>query len=477
MPVTRVALVAGVATAIAVVAHSDAEPELAPRSCDEASVCCSRWIIDLRKPDGTTWGAIERTTLSAARDELERMRAFERRYCAFMGASYPCSDSAFTYDNPDRPRCAGTQRPASPDCAADVRGRIEPLERRVLERTRELEVSASQTDALRVRAEAVLGRAVKLPLAQTAGAAVGYNDALAKLQDLRRTLGDLCVPDTGSNEDQLWGTGFASGRVRSPARDSVNAAGQLDELERSLAPIARAPFRRVSFKTPVKVLIRGGGPAHVVLSSSVPVEDGAVIPAGDYVVASAKNDGGTGTLGDVTQSQGWERAPNATVISASSAGFQKTVVFVPLEDRDGDAVWDDRDRCPDRKGSPPDGCPRDADGDGFADDVDACPAKAGPHNGCPQVAKAPPPPGAGPVDLGDCVSYFVRYGITDWTDDTFCFATDGQRGKYVCRVFDVTNGGVGKLPKYSHASPTIPMISDLSQRPELARIAAVCFTR
>lgn len=54
-------------------------------------------------------------------------------------------------------------------------------------------------------------------------------------------------------------------------------------------------------------------------------------------------------------------------------------------DGDGDGAADDRDRCPDRPGVAPDGCPPpDGDGDGILDPVDTCPDRPGvAPDGCP----------------------------------------------------------------------------------------------
>lgn len=62
---------------------------------------------------------------------------------------------------------------------------------------------------------------------------------------------------------------------------------------------------------------------------------------------------------------------------------------IPDDDRDGDGVPDDEDRCPDEYGEAMDGCPMmppddDLDRDGIPDDEDACPQQAGAlPNGCP----------------------------------------------------------------------------------------------
>lgn len=70
----------------------------------------------------------------------------------------------------------------------------------------------------------------------------------------------------------------------------------------------------------------------------------------------------------------------------------------PLQDRDGDGVPDDLDRCPDRAGLSANlGCPdRDQDNDGIVDRLDGCPTVAGAkeNQGCP--GEAPPPPPVAP---------------------------------------------------------------------------------
>jgi len=55
-------------------------------------------------------------------------------------------------------------------------------------------------------------------------------------------------------------------------------------------------------------------------------------------------------------------------------------------DRDGDGVYDDQDRCPDKPGSKSNqGCPADRDDDGVPDFKDRCPDRTGPvaNKGCP----------------------------------------------------------------------------------------------
>ena len=55
-------------------------------------------------------------------------------------------------------------------------------------------------------------------------------------------------------------------------------------------------------------------------------------------------------------------------------------------DTDGDGVTDDMDKCPKVAGRPPDGCPADADNDGIPDEKDLCPQRAGPApSGCPDT--------------------------------------------------------------------------------------------
>ena len=66
------------------------------------------------------------------------------------------------------------------------------------------------------------------------------------------------------------------------------------------------------------------------------------------------------------------------------------------EDRDGDAIYDRDDRCPNEPGPKPEGCPpppppSDVDGDGFPDGSDPCPQDSednyppNPNDGCPNL--------------------------------------------------------------------------------------------
>lgn len=64
---------------------------------------------------------------------------------------------------------------------------------------------------------------------------------------------------------------------------------------------------------------------------------------------------------------------------------EKAAIAAP-SDSDGDGVIDSKDRCPDRPGLLPEGCPpRDSDGDGILDHEDPCAGEAGPMatRGCP----------------------------------------------------------------------------------------------
>jgi hypothetical protein len=83
------------------------------------------------------------------------------------------------------------------------------------------------------------------------------------------------------------------------------------------------------------------------------------------------------------------------VLAAPAAAEEGAVA-----DRDGDGIADADDRCPDRAGLPPDGCPpRDRDGDGVVDRADRCPDEAGPTSnaGCPDTDRD----GDGVVDRMD----------------------------------------------------------------------------
>jgi OOP family OmpA-OmpF porin len=71
------------------------------------------------------------------------------------------------------------------------------------------------------------------------------------------------------------------------------------------------------------------------------------------------------------------------------------------KDSDGDGIVDEKDKCPNEAGDPPDGCPKpkDSDGDGIVDAEDKCPSQAGePPDGCPKPKDSD---GDGIVDAKD----------------------------------------------------------------------------
>lgn len=73
----------------------------------------------------------------------------------------------------------------------------------------------------------------------------------------------------------------------------------------------------------------------------------------------------------------------------------------PQDDRDGDGVSDNADRCPDEGGPAQNfGCPFvDSDGDGTTDENDLCPSRGGPawNNGCPEDVPTDQQPTAAPT--------------------------------------------------------------------------------
>ena len=138
------------------------------------------------------------------------------------------------------------------------------------------------------------------------------------------------------------------------------------------------------------------------------------------------------------------------------------------EDRDGDGVSDDADKCPDTPGSlTAEGCP-DRDGDGITDVNDSCPDEAGVPTaaGCPDrdgdgVADAadmcPDEPGL-PAKKGCPESDLDGDGIADekddCPDDAGTAATDGcpdRDGDGLADKYDLCPDEVGK--KYTSGCP------------------------
>jgi OOP family OmpA-OmpF porin len=104
-----------------------------------------------------------------------------------------------------------------------------------------------------------------------------------------------------------------------------------------------------------------------------------------------------------------------------------------IDDKDGDGVADDKDKCPDTPANvkvDDTGCPLDSDGDGVADYQDKCagtPAGATVDaNGCPQdsdgdgvadyLDKCPGTPAGAPVDANGCPKDTDGDGIADYLD-------------------------------------------------------------
>ncbi len=104
-----------------------------------------------------------------------------------------------------------------------------------------------------------------------------------------------------------------------------------------------------------------------------------------------------------------------------------------IDDKDGDGVADDKDKCPDTPASvkvDESGCPLDSDGDGVADYLDKCagtPAGATVNsNGCPgdsdndgvadYLDKCPGTPVGATVDASGCTKDSDGDGIADYLD-------------------------------------------------------------
>ncbi len=109
-----------------------------------------------------------------------------------------------------------------------------------------------------------------------------------------------------------------------------------------------------------------------------------------------------------------------------------------VEDRDGDGVADDEDRCPDESGpADSEGCPEEApdrDGDGFPDSVDLCPDEAGVDpDGCPAPEPEPEDAsaegGIAPGDMGFALPArrFVEFqaltfNVNQDYNEVYCYA-------------------------------------------------------
>lgn len=107
-----------------------------------------------------------------------------------------------------------------------------------------------------------------------------------------------------------------------------------------------------------------------------------------------------------------------------------------VEDRDGDGIPDDEDRCPDEAGpAENEGCPEgaaDRDGDGFPDSVDLCPDEAGVDpDGCPAPGtESTGEEGIEPGDMGFVLPprRFVEFQTLSFSvqadyDEVQCYAT------------------------------------------------------
>jgi hypothetical protein len=145
-----------------------------------------------------------------------------------------------------------------------------------------------------------------------------------------------------------------------------------------------------------------------------------------------------------------------------------------LSDRDGDGIEDEVDRCPDRAGLAPEGCPpRDSDGDGLLDHVDSCAAVAGPadNHGCPDTDSD----GDGVVDRRDrCPNAYgdARFDGCDMPDaDGDGIADPWDRCPDRAEVWNGTRDGDGcpdSGPAWVELVPGRPVADDPAAR--MARV-------
>lgn len=294
-------------------------------TCSEARICCTKWAIDVRRADGTKWGTVEARTYQDVVAKLQATREREMRSCRFFGQSYPCS--AWSYDSPDAPRCAGDSGTSTTEeCAADIKNRVEQLAERVQTEQQKLALFTNQTDALRARAEAALGGHVKAPLTQVAGAAAGYRDALSKLQRLRETLAQACVGTTTPSA-----TTSSSPSVQ---RALARVSPQLDKVQRTLDALPPSPTTQtVDLSRSSLVKYSGYGNGAIVLTTPTPIANGIFVPAGSYAAAFAAFEADGIVLNPVVVFNGWQGNQEAVVVKRQLGGASATAVFIPQKRR------------------------------------------------------------------------------------------------------------------------------------------------
>ncbi|MEM7655507.1 MAG: PorP/SprF family type IX secretion system membrane protein [Bacteroidota bacterium] len=144
-----------------------------------------------------------------------------------------------------------------------------------------------------------------------------------------------------------------------------------------------------------------------------------------------------------------------------------------LNDRDGDGIKDQRDRCPDIPGSKKfAGCP-DSDGDGIVDDEDLCPTLPGPadRNGCPAKDRD----GDGVLDRADACpdepGLIAFKGCPDTDGDDLpdhidkCPNQPGPRVRSGCPSSDIDADG-DLIPDKIDLCPTLPGLPEFQGCPD-----------
>lgn len=376
-------------------------------TCDSTGKCCTSWTIDLFPTTGARpWGQIDEPTLDRVQSELKRRQSFDRQWCASLGRSEPCS--AMNYDKPGRPRCTneGASTDSGDPCGSLFAKRVENLAREIEPRTASLAKSSSAFAALGAGVKFVDGK--PNPYATAGDVLSSYADALAhareRLQRLRTTMQADCAPSHPTDAvDALWPhAGGAAGYYVDHAQaalDKLEMWQELEDLERAVRSIPERDAPRLYVPTVPHLSevrsIHRNGQGELLMGNTI-LQPGVRVSRGSSTALGYVYDDGSGTLriGKATLRPGAK--PGELRIVGTGGGTSETIETRILADRDGDNVSDAADRCPDRPGAWPDGCPGDGDRDGILDDMDACPGVPGvaQYRGCPPPAPAAAPRGA-----------------------------------------------------------------------------------
>jgi len=163
-------------------------------------------------------------------------------------------------------------------------------------------------------------------------------------------------------------------------------------------------------------------------------------------------------------------------VTGASIGIWLNKKDIPVKDKDGDGIPDDRDNCPDQPGTElTGGCP-DADGDGIPDREDKCPDIPGTlkYNGCPvpdsdndgindEEDKCPTVPGLAKYN-GCPVPDTDGDGINDEEDE--CPAVPGLAKYKGCPIPDTDGDGVNDE---EDECPDIPGPASNNGCPEISK--------